>query len=47
MVVLEIITVFRARLCGARSHKSKKLIEALADEPSVRGARGQLRLDSL
>ena len=40
MVVLEIITVFRARLCGARSHKSKKLIEALSDEPSVRGARG-------
>jgi putative resolvase len=26
--VLEIITVFSARLYGARSHKNKKLIEA-------------------
>jgi len=35
--VLEIITVFAARLYGARSHKNKKLIEAakvlLSDEP--------------
>ena len=47
MDVLEIITVFSARLYGARSHKSKKLIEALAEEPSVQQARGQMRLDSL
>jgi len=26
--VLEIITVFSARLYGARSHKTKKLVEA-------------------
>ena len=26
--VLEIITVFSARLYGARSHKNKKLVEA-------------------
>ncbi len=29
--VLEIITVFSARLYGARSHESKKLIDALTD----------------
>ena len=46
MDVLEIITVFSARLYGARSHKSKKLIEALSEEP-VKEARGQMRLDSL
>ena len=27
--VLEIITVFPARLYGARSHKNKKLVEAV------------------
>jgi predicted site-specific integrase-resolvase len=36
--VLEIITVFSARLCGARSHKNKKLVEAakvlIGDEDS-------------
>ena len=36
--VLEIITVFSARLYGARSHKNKKLLEAakvlLSDEPN-------------
>ena len=47
MDVLEIITVFSARLYGARSRKSKKLIEALADQPTVQEARGQMRLDSL
>ena len=48
MDVPEIITVFSARLYGARSHKSKKLIEALAEEPSVQEARRQMkRLDSL
>ena len=30
--VLEIITVFSARLYGARSHKSKRLLDALAGE---------------
>ena len=30
--VLEIVTVFSARLCGARSHKAKKLMDALSDE---------------
>ena len=29
--VLEIITVFSARLYGARSRKNKKLVEALRD----------------
>jgi hypothetical protein len=29
--VLEIITVFSARLYGARSHKTKKLIEAFSE----------------
>ena len=29
--VLEIITVFSARLYGARSHKSKKLLDVLTD----------------
>lgn len=40
--VLEIITVFSARLYGARSHKSKKLIDALADDKTVQHAEGQL-----
>ena len=30
--VLEIITVFSARLHGSRSHKHKKMLEALAEE---------------
>ena len=30
--VLEIITAFSARLYGARSHKSKRLLDALADD---------------
>lgn len=30
--VLEIITVFSARLYGARSHKSKKLLDVLTDD---------------
>ena len=34
-------------VCCARSHKSKKLIEAVAEEPSVQEAREQMRLDSL
>ena len=29
--VLEIITVFSARLYGSRSHKNKKLMDALTD----------------
>jgi predicted site-specific integrase-resolvase len=29
--VLEIITVFSARLYGSRSHKNKKLIDSLKD----------------
>ena len=29
--VLEIITVFSARLYGSRSHKNKKLVEELKD----------------
>jgi putative resolvase len=29
--VLEIITVFSARLYGSRSHKNKKLVEKLRD----------------
>ena len=29
--VLEIITVFSARLYGARSHKSKKLLDVLTE----------------
>ena len=29
--VLEIITVFSARLYGSRSHKNKKLVEALKE----------------
>ena len=40
--VLEIITVFSARLYGARSHKSKRLLEALAgdgDETVIETAR--------
>ena len=30
--VLEIITVFSARLYGSRSHKSKRLLDALAND---------------
>ena len=45
--VLKIITVFNARLYGARSQRSNKLIEALSEEPSIQEARGQMRLDSL
>ena len=30
--VLEIITVFSARLYGSRSHKSKKILDALTDD---------------
>jgi predicted site-specific integrase-resolvase len=30
--VLEIITVFSARLYGSRSHQSKKLLDALAND---------------
>ena len=30
--VLEIITVFSAKLYGARSHKSKRLLDALAND---------------
>ena len=30
--VLEIVTVFSARLYGARSHKSKRLLDALAGD---------------
>ena len=37
--VLEVITVFSARLYGARSHKSKRLMEALADDGTVAQAR--------
>ena len=37
--VLEVITVFSARLYGARSHKSKRLMEALADDDTVAQAR--------
>ena len=42
--VLEIITVFSARLYGARSHKSKKLMDALADYETIKTAKGQLAL---
>jgi len=37
--VLEIITVFSARLCGSRSHKNKTLLKTLkeaADEVSAK-----------
>ena len=40
--MLEIITVFSARLYGARSHKSKRLLDALAgdgDETVIETAR--------
>ena len=37
--VLEVITVFSARLYGARSHKSRRLMEALADDETVAQAR--------
>ena len=30
--VLEIITVFSARLYGSRSHKPKKILDALTDD---------------
>ena len=40
MDVLEIITVFSARLYGARSHQSKKL----AEDETVQKARGQLSM---
>ena len=42
--VLEIITVFSARLYGSRSHQSKKLLDALANdgEGSVVGTARQL-----
>ena len=30
--MLEIITVFSAKLYGSRSHKSKKLLDALAND---------------
>ena len=30
--VLEIITVFSARLYGSRSHKSRKLLDALSND---------------
>jgi predicted site-specific integrase-resolvase len=33
--VLEIITVFSARLYGKRSHKNKKLMDALTDVTSA------------
>ena len=44
MDVLEIITVFSARLYGARSHQSKKLIDVLAEDETVQKARGQLSM---
>ena len=44
MDVLEIITVFSARLYSARSHWSKKLIEVLAEDETVQKARGQLSM---
>ena len=44
MDVLEIITVFSARLNGARSHQSKKLIDVLAQDETVQKARGQLSM---
>ena len=37
--VLEIITVFSARLYDARSHKSKKLLDALASEDVINAAK--------
>ena len=42
--VLEIITAFSARLYGSRSHQSKKLLDALANdgEGSVVGTARQL-----
>ena len=42
--VLEIITVFSARLYGSRSHQSKQLLDALANagEGSVVGTARQL-----
>lgn len=42
MDVLEIITVFSARLYGARSPKLRKLIEALADDETIQRAKGEL-----
>ena len=42
--VLEIITVFSARLYGARSHKAKKLMDSLADDDTIKEAKGQLAL---
>jgi putative resolvase len=36
--VLEIITVFSARLYGSRSHKNKKLVEKLRDATEEIGA---------
>ena len=44
MDVLEIITVFSARLYSARSHCSKKLIEVLVEDETVQKARGQLSM---
>ena len=44
MDVLEIITVFSARLYGAGSHQSKKLIDVLAEDETVQKARGQLSM---
>ena len=42
--MLEIITVFSARLYGARSHKAKKLMDSLADDDTIKEAKGQLAL---
>ena len=36
--VLEIITVFSARLYGSRSHKNKKLIEGMKEAVDAAGA---------
>jgi len=38
--VLEIITVFSARLYGSRSHKNKKLIEGMREAVDAAGASG-------
>ena len=42
--VLEIITVFSARLYGSRSRKTKKILEALADPKEAKATSEQLSM---
>ena len=41
--MLEIITVFSARLYGARSHKNKKLLENLQGVADVAGTQNRIK----